>query len=154
DPEDYVHRVGRTARADSNGVAITFVNEKDKFKYANIENLIGMEIEKVALPEHLGEAPSLSSEAVNGNRLARPKNKKKKTKSGVNSHSAKAPAVAAVVDSPTERATKAPKRRQPRRGAAKTSVDQVVPAENVQKTEVSSSASKFRNRKNVREENE
>jgi ATP-dependent RNA helicase RhlE len=154
DPEDYVHRVGRTARADSNGVAITFVNEKDKFKYANIENLIGMEIEKVALPEHLGEAPSLSSEAANGNRLARPKNKKKKTKPGVNSHSAKAPAVAAVVDSPTERATKAPKRRQPRRGAAKTSVDQVVQAENVQKTEVSSSASKFRNRKNVREKNE
>jgi superfamily II DNA/RNA helicase len=61
DPEDYVHRVGRTARADSKGEAITFVNEKDKFKYSNIEKLIGMEINKIPLPEHLGEEPSFSS---------------------------------------------------------------------------------------------
>ncbi|MEX2593612.1 MAG: DEAD/DEAH box helicase [Anditalea sp.] len=61
DPEDYVHRVGRTARADSKGEAITFVNEKDKFKYSNIEKLIGMEINKVPLPEQLGEEPSFSS---------------------------------------------------------------------------------------------
>lgn len=61
DPEDYVHRVGRTARADSDGEAITFVNEKDRFKYNNIERLIGLEINKLPLPAHLGEGPDLTS---------------------------------------------------------------------------------------------
>ncbi len=57
DPEDYVHRVGRTARAESTGTAITFVNERDQRKFYSIENLIGMEIIRVPLPEELGEAP-------------------------------------------------------------------------------------------------
>ena len=61
DPEDYVHRVGRTVRADSKGEAITFVNEKDRFKYTNIERLIGLEINKLSLPTHLGEGPELIS---------------------------------------------------------------------------------------------
>jgi len=61
DPEDYVHRVGRTARADSKGEAITFVNEKDRFKFNNIEQLIGMETNKLDLPEHIGEAPTFKS---------------------------------------------------------------------------------------------
>ena len=57
DPEDYIHRIGRTARAESTGIAITFVNEKDQRKFSYIENLIGREIERIALPEELGEAP-------------------------------------------------------------------------------------------------
>ena len=57
DPEDYVHRVGRTARAESTGTAITFVNERDQRKFYSIENLIGMEIIRVPLPEELGEPP-------------------------------------------------------------------------------------------------
>lgn len=57
DPEDYVHRVGRTARAESTGTAITFVNERDQRKFYSIENLIGMEIIRVPLPEELGESP-------------------------------------------------------------------------------------------------
>ncbi|MFD2033741.1 DEAD/DEAH box helicase [Belliella marina] len=60
DPEDYVHRVGRTARADSKGEAITFVNDKDKFKFNRIESLIGMEIEKIPLPEGFESGPSYS----------------------------------------------------------------------------------------------
>lgn len=51
DPEDYVHRVGRTARADSKGEAITFINEKDRNKFRRIEALIGLEIPKIPLPE-------------------------------------------------------------------------------------------------------
>lgn len=57
DPEDYIHRIGRTARAETTGTAITLVNAKDKRKFANIEKLIEREIDRIPLPEHLGEAP-------------------------------------------------------------------------------------------------
>ena len=57
DPEDYVHRVGRTARAETTGTAITFINEKDQRKFLSIENLIGQTIEKLPLPPAVGEGP-------------------------------------------------------------------------------------------------
>ncbi|WEK19142.1 MAG: DEAD/DEAH box helicase [Candidatus Pedobacter colombiensis] len=58
DAEDYVHRIGRTARAATKGTAITLVNNRDKRKLASIEKLIEKEIERMPLPEHLGEAPA------------------------------------------------------------------------------------------------
>jgi superfamily II DNA/RNA helicase len=58
DPEDYVHRIGRTARAATTGTAITFVNELDQKRFSGIESLIGSEIPKLALPEFLGEGPA------------------------------------------------------------------------------------------------
>ena len=57
DPEDYIHRIGRTARAETTGTAITFINEKDQRKFSNIEALIGKTIEQKLLPEALGEGP-------------------------------------------------------------------------------------------------
>ncbi|MUP16624.1 ATP-dependent helicase [Ancylomarina euxinus] len=57
DAEDYVHRVGRTARAASEGVALTFITEKDQMDFKNIEDLIEKEIFKIPVPAELGEAP-------------------------------------------------------------------------------------------------
>jgi superfamily II DNA/RNA helicase len=57
DGEDYIHRIGRTARAESDGVAITLVNEKEQGKFAEIEKLLGSPVYKSKIPSHLGEAP-------------------------------------------------------------------------------------------------
>lgn len=61
DAEDYVHRIGRTARADSTGVALTIINEDDMYKFARIESLIDMEVTKIPLPKEYGEGPVWSS---------------------------------------------------------------------------------------------
>ena len=57
DCEDYVHRIGRTARAGAEGCAITFVAVDDQTRFAAIEEFIGREVHKLPLPEELGEAP-------------------------------------------------------------------------------------------------
>ena len=57
DSEDYVHRIGRTARANNDGVAITFVNEKEQSNFKNIENFLEKEIYKIPVPVELGESP-------------------------------------------------------------------------------------------------
>jgi len=58
DPADYVHRVGRTARADKKGAAITFINDgKDQLMFYNIEQLIESELPKLEIPSDLGESP-------------------------------------------------------------------------------------------------
>lgn len=63
DPEDYVHRVGRTARASKKGQAITFVSEKDMREFGRIERLIGYEVEKLPLPQGFGEGPAYQPDA-------------------------------------------------------------------------------------------
>jgi superfamily II DNA/RNA helicase len=62
DPEDYIHRIGRTARAETKGIAITFINEKDQQKFSRIERLIGKEVTKMPLPQDLGEGPRYQPE--------------------------------------------------------------------------------------------
>ena len=57
DAEDYVHRIGRTARANTSGVAITLINKDDMSSFNKIERLIEKDVFKVPLPEHLGEGP-------------------------------------------------------------------------------------------------
>ena len=57
DCEDYVHRIGRTARAGADGCAITFVAVDDQARFAAIEEFIGREVHKLPLPEGLGDAP-------------------------------------------------------------------------------------------------
>jgi ATP-dependent RNA helicase RhlE len=80
DPEDYVHRIGRTARAATTGTAITLVNEKDKRKFDNIEKLIDKPINRIPLPEHLAGIQAGASELA-PSAAAKPRRKffKKKT---------------------------------------------------------------------------
>lgn len=66
DPEDYVHRIGRTARAQRDGVAITFVAEDEISSFKQIEKFLGREVEKNQLPEGLGEAPDYNAARSNG----------------------------------------------------------------------------------------
>ncbi len=55
--EDYVHRIGRTARANTDGKAVTFVSERDQQRWAQIESFLGTEIRREEVPSELGEAP-------------------------------------------------------------------------------------------------
>jgi superfamily II DNA/RNA helicase len=57
DAEDYIHRIGRTARASAEGAAVTLVNERDQQRFAAIENLLGYEVEKMLIPIELGHTP-------------------------------------------------------------------------------------------------
>ena len=61
DAEDYVHRIGRTARADRDGKAITFVNEDDIYFFQQIESFLEKEVEKAQLPAELSEGPEYKS---------------------------------------------------------------------------------------------
>lgn len=66
DCEDYVHRIGRTARAGADGCAITFIAVDDQSRFAAIEEFIGREVFKLPLPEGLGEAPEYNPKRNHG----------------------------------------------------------------------------------------
>ncbi len=68
DGEDYVHRIGRTARADASGIAITFVNRKDRGRFKRIEELIGTDIRLLPLPPEVASIPSKPSSHSNSPR--------------------------------------------------------------------------------------
>ena len=57
DGEDYIHRIGRTARAETDGVAYTFISEKEQNKFRIIEELLGTPVNKVPVPEQFGPSP-------------------------------------------------------------------------------------------------
>ncbi len=63
DGEDYVHRIGRTARASNEGTAYTFISEKEQQKFARIEELLGKPVTKADVPEQFGETPDYHPKA-------------------------------------------------------------------------------------------
>lgn len=65
DGEDYVHRIGRTARAEADGVAFTLVGEKEQQKFASIERLIEKEVEKGEVLSQLGPVPAYAPKQKN-----------------------------------------------------------------------------------------
>ena len=60
DGEDYIHRIGRTARAETDGVAFTFISEKEQNKFRTIEDLLGSPVKKAEVPAEFGPAPEYS----------------------------------------------------------------------------------------------
>ena len=64
EPEDYIHRVGRTARADKDGKALTFINEKERGTFRRIEKLLGQEVEKLNVEEKFGKTPDYSEPSL------------------------------------------------------------------------------------------
>ena len=80
--EDYVHRIGRTARAERDGVAITFVNESDMQRFSEIEKFLEKEVLKNPLPEELGEGPEYNP--VRHSSVARRRNNYRGSRRGGN----------------------------------------------------------------------
>lgn len=76
DAEDYVHRIGRTARADRDGIAITFVNEDDMYAFHQIEKFLGKDIKKNPLPEGCGEGPEYTTSKRPGRTSAKSRRRK------------------------------------------------------------------------------
>ena len=71
DCEDYVHRIGRTARAERDGEAITFVSDKDIPSFKQIEQFLQKEVEKLPLPEQLGQGPDYAKAKASGDTRGR-----------------------------------------------------------------------------------
>lgn len=63
DPEDYIHRIGRTARAAATGAAVTLVCQEEQGKFHRIEKFMEREVEKALLPESVGDGPAYTPEA-------------------------------------------------------------------------------------------
>ncbi|HEX8676268.1 MAG TPA: DEAD/DEAH box helicase [Segetibacter sp.] len=68
DGEDYVHRIGRTARAENEGTAYTLINEKEQNKFAAIEKLLGHAVVKAGVPSDIGDTPLYQPRTFSGNR--------------------------------------------------------------------------------------
>ncbi|MEN0053271.1 MAG: DEAD/DEAH box helicase [Mucilaginibacter sp.] len=86
DPEDYIHRIGRTARAATTGTAITFVNHRDERKLKNIEQLIEKPIRLVGLPDELAAIqplPGQHDQKSDGKRKPNRRFNKKKPKKNI-----------------------------------------------------------------------
>lgn len=66
DSEDYVHRIGRTARANNDGVALTFISEKEQTSFKDIETFLDKDIYKIPIPAELGEAPEYKPRSYKG----------------------------------------------------------------------------------------
>lgn len=66
DAEDYVHRIGRTARAETDGRAITLIGEKEQGRFAAIERLLEKEVAKFVIPSEIGKTPEYLPEKRSG----------------------------------------------------------------------------------------
>ena len=101
DCDDYIHRVGRTARANTTGRGITLVSVNDQIAFKRIEDFIGKTIEKIALPDGIGDAPEYNPQqpVKNKRRPIHSKNSKKREKKYTNKDAGKREQIVAKVNS-------------------------------------------------------
>jgi len=76
DGEDYIHRIGRTARAEAEGEAVTLISEKEQNKFQRIERLLGKPVSKAHVPKFIGETPAYEPKNFHRNRNRRNYRKK------------------------------------------------------------------------------
>ncbi len=84
DAEDYVHRIGRTARAEASGMAFTYINGEDMYRFKRIEELIEREVQRLPLPEELKDAkpsPRRDRRGKHSNRRGKSKGPRRKKSS-------------------------------------------------------------------------
>ncbi len=119
DPEDYIHRIGRTGRANATGRAMTFVSEKEQGKFRRIEEFLERDIKQLELPADLGEAPAYNPKAADGgrgrgkssnNKGGKKRSSSNKGKSGSEKSATPAPKAEAAV-APTTDGTATPPRK-------------------------------------------
>ncbi len=128
DEEDYVHRIGRTARAGRDGRAITLVNEKDQHHFRQIERFLEKDVEKLEMPAEVGEGPAYKPSAKRDDRKGgrsrgRGGSGRKGRRAGGEKKNAKPTVAAATAEgtnnptavTPSESTSKAPKKRSHRR---------------------------------------
>jgi len=75
--EDYIHRIGRTARASAEGTAVTFINERDQQRFGAIESLLGREVEKFPVPKEFGGTPAYNPKIRRSDGKRNPGNKRR-----------------------------------------------------------------------------
>jgi superfamily II DNA/RNA helicase len=64
--EDYIHRIGRTARAESDGIAITLISQEEQYKFARIEKMLEKVVTKSSLPQEFGDTPEYDPSKTRG----------------------------------------------------------------------------------------
>jgi ATP-dependent RNA helicase RhlE len=82
DGEDYIHRIGRTARAATDGTAYTIVSEKEQRKFARIEEVLGKPVLKAEIPADLGPVPEYTPKTSRPGGGKRPQGKKRSGSGG------------------------------------------------------------------------
>ena len=82
DCDDYIHRIGRTARAGTTGRAITFVSEEDQPFFKQIEEFIEQDVPKIAVPEELGEAPAYEPKKKDEKKKGNDRNRSRRNSNG------------------------------------------------------------------------
>ncbi len=89
DPEDYVHRIGRTARAGEKGSGVTFVEEDEQWRFAQIEAFLEKEIDKMPLPADMGPGPEYHPERFKRRKSAQGRGKSDRSQRGKQRHGGK-----------------------------------------------------------------
>ena len=109
--EDYVHRVGRTARANTDGMAVTFVSERDQPRFAFIEHFLGKDVRKAELPPEIGNGPQYRPDTKDrkrhGSKLRKPGKPRKADKTKETAAEAEIPqTIASATETPDNKPRK------------------------------------------------